>query len=96
MSEPVEHLLERLVTLLAAANELSWRSTMEALLAEMQGTHDDVQYQHVLRRILRLYRGGMGSFEDLVLQADGCVLPEQPEFDIARESLFHAAREQLR
>ncbi|MGN9774625.1 DUF6966 domain-containing protein [Micromonospora sp. H33] len=42
----------------------------------------------VLRDIRALYRGGMGSFQDLVLQDRNGVLPEHPAFDRLRHQLY--------
>jgi hypothetical protein len=97
MNEPVEDILEHLVTLLTSAHESAWQSTVQELLAEVEATlGDDVRYQHVLRRLLRLYSGGMSSFGDLVLQANGDVRPEHPEFALARQRLYDVACDQLR
>lgn len=42
----------------------------------------------VLRDILALYRGGMGSFQDLILQDRNGVLPEHVPFDQLRRQLY--------
>jgi hypothetical protein len=91
-----ERLLERLVALLGDAGERVWRSTLQTLLDEVRAARgDDVEYQRVLRRILRLYIQGMRGFGDLVLQTSDHVLPEQKEFTTLRQRLFDVVRDQL-
>jgi hypothetical protein len=93
----VERLLRRLVALLDSAGEPAWRTTLQNLLLEAEAAQgDDGRYQHLLRRILGLYTTGMGGFVDVVLQANGHVLPEQNEFEMVRRRLFDVALERLR
>ncbi|MDO3701885.1 hypothetical protein Q3W71_09345 [Micromonospora sp. C28SCA-DRY-2] len=51
--------------------------------------------QRVVRDILGLYRQGMGGFQDIVLQRDGAVLPEQRQLDRLRSMLFEELQGQL-
>ncbi|MEV1331666.1 hypothetical protein AB0J20_19075 [Micromonospora costi] len=49
----------------------------------------------VVRDVLGLYRQGMGGFQDVVLQRDGSVLPEQRQLDRLRSLLFEESTRQL-
>ncbi|MDH6462901.1 hypothetical protein M2302_003086 [Micromonospora sp. A200] len=61
---------------------------------EEAGTDRDLR-QGVIRDILGLYRQGMGGFQDIVLQRDGAVLPEQRQLDRLRSMLFEESKRQL-
>lgn len=69
---------------------------MEALANAVEASSgDDVGRQGLVREILGLF-GGMGSFQDMVLQDASGVLPQQDEFDRLRTELFQQARRELR
>ncbi|WP_319463207.1 hypothetical protein [Micromonospora sp. RTP1Z1] len=58
------------------------------------GTDRDAR-QRVVRDALGLYRQGMGGFQDIVLQRDGSVLPEQRQLGRLRSLLFEELQGQL-
>jgi hypothetical protein len=88
--------LSDLVVLLSGANESRYSrgiSSIHDALRDAQGDH--AREQALIRQILSLY-GGMGSFQDLVLQDSNGVRPEQDKFDRLRHRLFEEARAALR
>ena len=88
--------LNDLVVLLSGANQRTYSrgiSSIHDALRDSQG--DRAREQAVIREILALY-GGMGSFQDLVLQDSDGMRPEQDEFDRLRHRLFEEARAALR
>jgi hypothetical protein len=88
--------LNDLVVLLSGANQSPYSSGISSIhdaLRDSQG--DRAREQAVIRQILALY-GGMGSFQDLVLQDSDGMRPEQDEFDRLRHRLFEEARAALR
>jgi len=98
--KPVHHgllaVLVDLVALLSSASQGRYSKGISSIydaLWDAQG--DRAREQAVIREILSLY-GGMGSFQDLVLQDAHGVRPEQDEFDRLRHRLFEEARAALR
>jgi hypothetical protein len=88
--------LSDLVVLLSDAHQSRYSrgiSSIHDALRDAQGDH--AREQTVIRQILSLY-GGMGSFQDLVLQDSNGVRPEQDEFDRLRHRLFEEAWAALR
>ncbi|SCG62204.1 DUF6966 domain-containing protein [Micromonospora inositola] len=77
-------------------DEPRWSSSVAGLGRRLDeaGTDRHVR-QRVVRDILGLYRHGMGGFQDVVLQRDGAVLPEQQQLDRLRSALFEESRRQL-
>ncbi|MEV0621346.1 hypothetical protein AB0I81_49015 [Nonomuraea sp. NPDC050404] len=71
------------------------RLTLEVEEAREHERDSPELLQYAVRKILRLY-GGMGSFQDLILQNAQGVLPEQDRFEELQDQLFEAARDELR
>lgn len=86
--------LDRLAQLLDRAREPRWAQSMSQLKDAAMATSGTPERQDVVRRILAFY-GGMGSFNDVVLQNERGVMPEQGEFDELRSQLFEVARDEL-
>jgi hypothetical protein len=93
--QAIVQLLDSIVTLLTAVGESRWAGVIDqrrsSLRAAEPGTHE---YQAAVRSGLRLF-GGMGSFQDLVLQDRSGVLPEQPELGRLKQELFTALQDEL-
>lgn len=88
----MRELLSDLATLLSDANEIGYARRISSILdALKESLGDRGREQATIRGILALY-GGMGSFQDLVLQDSNGVRPEQNEFDRLRRQLFEEAR----
>lgn len=92
--DPLRDLLSRLAQLLAGADEPRWSQSMSRLAERAAATPGSAERREVIREVLSLY-GGMGSFNDVVLQDARGVLPEQPELDQLRSRLFETARGEL-
>jgi alkylation response protein AidB-like acyl-CoA dehydrogenase len=88
--------LSDLAVLLSAANQSGYSRGISSIHDALRDAHGDrAREQAIVRRILSL-NGGMGSFQDLVLQDPDGVRPEQDEFDRLRHRLFEGARAALR
>src|SRR5512133_2364412 len=90
--DPLSALLVRLARLLDRAQEQRWAQSMWQLADAAAAASGTQERQEVVRRVLALY-GGMGSFNDVVLQDERGVMPEQVELDELRSRLFETARE---
>lgn len=89
-------LLRSILALLTMANETRWMPAIEQRIAAFSAIHpESTEYQDALRDALKLF-GGMGSFQDLVLQNEKGVTPDQPELSKLRHELFVALRAELR
>lgn len=89
-------LLRSIVAILTRANETRWIPVIEKRITAFNGVHSDTtKYQEAVRETLRLY-SGMGSFQDLVLQNEKGVLPEQGDLAKLRHDLFMVLRAELR
>ena len=89
-------LLLRLAELLDHAGEARTSAVLRHLADGLEGQSPGTEGRRaVVRQILRLY-GGMGSFQDLVLQDAGGVRPEQRDLQSLRHQLFEEARTELR
>jgi hypothetical protein len=87
--------LSDLVVVLSDANQSRYSRGISSILETLRDAQGDhAREQAVIRQILSLY-GGMGSFQDLVLQDSDGVRPEQSEFDRLRDRLFEEARAAL-
>jgi hypothetical protein len=90
MGETIAQLLE----LLVSVGEAPWAALMERLLSAVREANGAEERRAIAGRVLQLY-GGMGSFNDLVLQDAHGVRPEQDEFGRLRSLLFEAARDSI-
>ncbi|MCF6472898.1 hypothetical protein FAF44_31570 [Nonomuraea sp. MG754425] len=68
---------------------------LDRMVEEARDRDSPELLQDAVRTILSLY-GGMGSFQDLILQNAQGVLPEQDRFQELQDRLFQAAWEELR
>lgn len=101
MGAPVEddeliELIRVMSELLSSAGEPVWAQrlmTIAGVMAAARGDRD--RRQTAIRRILELYRSGMGGFQDLVLQDCHGIREEQQEFGRLRSRLFEEARARL-
>ena len=91
----LESLLLAVAELLERVEETRPASTFRRLSAQLKEATDSEGRRDVARSIVAMY-GGMGSFQDLVLQNAHGVLPEQADFDSLRRAIFVEARRELR
>ena len=93
--QTILRLFDSILVLLQDANEPAWIPAIEQRIATFTavepGTAD---YQDAIRDALNLF-GGMGSFQDIVLQDQSGVLRQQQELGRLRHELFAAIREEL-
>jgi len=72
----IDQLMKEMIILLEKNNEVEWSLTLRRLL--MKDYDIDNRTERV-KNILKLYQGGMGSFNDLVLQKNGKILIEEDQ-----------------
>jgi hypothetical protein len=70
----IQSLIEDLIRLLRNNDELSWADIFRSVLYKLHNTRDKVE---VIREIIGLYKGGMGSFSDLVLHKNKKMLVDE-------------------
>lgn len=94
-AQRIVDLLEQMIAILSSTGHSDWAPALESLRDEIElSATDSAKYRNAVRSGLALY-GGMGSFQDLVLQDRTGVRPEQPEFAALRGDLFIALRNEL-
>jgi len=86
--------LQAIADLLLDSGEARIALRLRMLATQSLDARDIDEQREVARRVLALY-GGMGSFQDLVLQDDDGVRAEQAVFDRLRKRLFETARASL-
>jgi hypothetical protein len=93
----IENLYATLIRIIAilVRNDSSWAKTLAALATEVVEAHDEVELQHALRRLLSIY-GGMGSFNDVILQSRAGVSPDNDALNHARSGLYSMVSELIR
>lgn len=93
----IESLYATLIRVIAVLvrNDSSWAKTLAALAAGMTDARNEVELQRALRHLLSIY-GGMGSFNDLVLQSSAGVSPDNEALDELRSTLYSLASEMVR
>lgn len=91
---PVLSTILRLLELLHREGESRWSAILLARAQALTDARTPEERAEQVRQVLLLF-GGMGSFNDFVLQnADG-VKPGNPALDVLRSQLFAAATEAL-
>ncbi len=89
LNEQVVPLLREIQELVAACGQERWASMFAHLAEDAAEATAGTGQREVLQRIGELY-GGMGSFNDLVLQDRQGVRPEQRRLDTLRTDLYRA------
>ena len=83
-------ILSKLITLLEKTEEYDWAIFFTNIKKEITNCSDKKQ---IARRILAVYKGGMSSFVDLILQKDMKILIEEDDDLIKyRRDLFKICR----
>jgi hypothetical protein len=94
-SARLERLLLDISALCTRVGETRTAESMDRLAHAVRAASSQSEYQRAVREVLQLF-GGMGSFQDLVLQTREGVLPGQKDLDGLRAKLFQEARRELR
>lgn len=91
----IVRVLQSIVSILNSSGDTRWLSAIERQVSRFRAAQPGTdEYRDAVRDALRMF-GGMGSFQDLVLQNATGVLPEQRELDRAGHDLFAALRSEL-
>ena len=86
--EKIKISIRKICCLLRENNVLDWAEVFEGLLHKF---NHDKDKKSVARSIVNVYRGGMGSFVDLVLQKDmNMMIKENDQLEDLRHELFNA------
>jgi hypothetical protein len=83
--------VERIVSILESAGS-SWADSIAKVGAAVAASTSPEELTSNVKLLLSMY-GGMGSFNDVVLQSRAGVSPDQPELDRLRSLLYQQARE---
>jgi hypothetical protein len=91
----IEKTLLELAALLDSVGEVRLAETPRTLASHISEARGEDEYQSAVREVIRLF-GGMGSFQDVVLQTRNGVRPEQAEFARLRDRLFQETKQEVR
>jgi hypothetical protein len=91
----IETTLLELAALLESVDEVRLAETPRMLASHISEARGEDEYKTAVREVIRLF-GGMGSFQDVVLQTGKGVRPEQAEFARLRDRLFQEAKQEIR
>ena len=72
--ESIQEIIGKIIILLEANDEHEWADYLEHLMHEYENSEAKVE---AIKNILNIYKGGMGSFTDLVLQKDFKMLVDE-------------------
>lgn len=92
LNERVVPLLQEIQELVEACGQARWAGLFAHLAGDATAAGTESERRDVLHRIGQLF-GGMGSFNDLVLQDRQGVRPEQQRLDALRTDLYEAVSE---
>ena len=91
----IQAVISELCDLLETTRDYRWKKVFSGFLDRLDEGGTALDRQSVIRQMLRLY-GGMGSFNDLVLQDSHGVLPENNELDRLRHELHERLIQDLK
>jgi hypothetical protein len=94
-SDTLRQLLISITAVLNDTNQHCWANVTRELASSLTCAHGEIERRQVVRRITTLFNGGMGSFNDLILQDAHGVLPSQSIFSNLRNQLFQEVRNEL-
>jgi hypothetical protein len=94
MSDPLLELITKIAVLLEGVDQANWTQGLRNFALRLENPEPPTDRQQVVRDILSTY-GGMGSFQDIVLQNSTGVRLEHKEFSRLRHLLFEQARGEL-
>jgi hypothetical protein len=94
-SKAIEKTLNELADLLESVGEAHIAESPRRLATQIGSAIGDEAYQKTVRKVMRLF-GGMGSFQDLVLQTSEGVRREHAELERLRDRLFEEVKRELR
>ena len=84
----IQEIIEKIVTLLQANDEKVWANYLKQLSFEYENLD---KREKAIKKILKIYEGGMGSFSDLVLQRNYKMLVnENNQLAILKHELYNA------
>jgi len=82
-------ILEQIIEILGSVNEPFFIKTLRCFRGDCEYVVNEQEAHDLNRKILNFCRGGMGSFNDLVLSSeDGKILEEDAEFYKLKTKLF--------
>ena len=83
----IKDVIEKLIYLLRNNNEIEWAAVLENLLNKFPLEKNKID---AIKEIMQIYKGGMGSFADLVLQKNlKMLINENNELAILRRELYN-------
>lgn len=93
-SNKIKGLITQIIPLLEFGEENYWLNYFNFILENLNNTKDE---KEVVRSLSQIFKGGMGSFSDLVLHKNGApLIKENNQLDSLKDQLFDACEKVLR
>lgn len=93
-SKKIKDLISQILPLLEFGEEDYWLSYFKYILASLDS---DADHKEVIRSLSQIFKGGMGSFSDVVLHKNGIpLINENNQLETLKDQLFDACEENLR
>lgn len=73
-SKSIQEIMEQIIILLETNDEQEWANHLKQFMLEYKDPETRIE---TIKNILNIYKGGMGSFTDLVLQRDFKMLVDE-------------------
>lgn len=87
-SKSIQEIIKKIITLLRANDEQEWAEHLNQLALEYENSDTRTE---AVRNVLNIYKGGMGSFTDLVLQRNFKMLvDENNQLAALKHELYNA------
>ncbi|TAK77389.1 MAG: hypothetical protein EPO11_02740 [Gammaproteobacteria bacterium] len=93
-SKKIKNLIFKVIPLLKLGNENYWLNYFNYVLASFDNSNNE---KEIIRSFSQIFKGGMGSFSDLVLHRNGIpLIEENNQLESLKDQLFDACEEYLR
>lgn len=90
----IKDLIGKIIPLLEIGQEDYWLRYFKYILERIDTANDK---KEVIRSLSQIFKGGMGSFSDIVLHKNGVpLIKENNELEILKDELFDACEEAIR
>jgi hypothetical protein len=93
--EELIQIIEQMIELLTIAEEYPYAELFKNYSEDCKCVENEEEADQIRRIILRIFQGGMGSFNDLALYKDGKLWSRHKDFSILKTKLFNTLVDQL-
>jgi hypothetical protein len=92
-SKKVKDLISKIIPLMETGNEDYWLRYFKYIMERFDSDDD----KEVIISLSQIFKGGMGSFSDIVLHKNGVpLIAENNQLDALKDQLFDACEEAIR